>query len=88
MESVKLEIASDGFDPLENSDRLKKELLKELGNVKSYKERQPCDQCDFKCITNQELSRHKQVKHEGIRYNCDQCDSVHQYEQGLRNHKC
>ena len=73
--------------PSENANKLKLQLLEELANVKSGKDRKPCDQCDFKCTTNQELNRHKQIKHEGVRFKCDQCDSVHQYAQGLRNHK-
>ena len=60
--------------PSENANKLKLQLLEELANVKSGKDRKPCDQCDFKCTTNQELNRHKQVKHEGVRYKCDQCD--------------
>ena len=63
-----------GLGPSENANKLKLQLLEELANVKSGKDRKPCDQCDFKCTTNQELNRHKQIKHEGVRYKCDQCD--------------
>ena len=79
METIKYD-----SDPLQNSNKLNAELLVEL---KSHKKSKTCDQCDFKCMTNPELRRHTQIKHEGLRFNCDQCDSVHQYEQGLSNHK-
>ena len=33
----------------------------------------PCDLCDHKCASKNTLRRHKEAKHEGIRYPCDQC---------------
>ena len=35
-----------------------------------------CDQCDYAALTLGDLKRHKESKHEGIRYPCDQCDYV------------
>ena len=34
----------------------------------------PCDLCDHIYASKKTLKRHKEAKHEGIRYPCDQCE--------------
>ena len=33
-----------------------------------------CDQCKFKATQQGDLKKHKQSKHEGVRYGWNQCD--------------
>ena len=34
----------------------------------------PCDQCDYIATQKSNLLRHKESKHEGVKFPCDQCD--------------
>ena len=45
--------------------------------------RQSCDQCDYKAAMKELLKKHKQSKHEGIKYRCDQCDYKSSFRQKL-----
>ena len=42
-----------------------------------------CDQCIYKGKTKQKLKVHREIHHEGIRYNCEHCDD---HEAPTRNH--
>ena len=33
-----------------------------------------CDECDYVAAKHSYLKRHKESKHEGVRYQCEQCD--------------
>ena len=46
-----------------------------------------CDLCDYFCASKQTLKRHKEVKHEGIRYPCDQCEYSTTRMSDLKKHK-
>jgi len=46
-----------------------------------------CDQCDFRCRKTCDMKRHKERKHEGIRYPCDQCSHVATELRHLKRHK-
>ncbi len=42
-----------------------------------------CDKCEFKAKWKGDFTKHKQPKHEGVRYECDPCE----YKNHLINHK-
>ena len=46
-----------------------------------------CDRCDFKTQRKDHLKRHKQSKHERVRYNCDQCHYKATQAGHLKKHK-
>ena len=43
--------------------------------------------CEYKTKHVNGLAKHKEVKHEGIRFNCDQCDSVFSSKYNMEVHK-
>ena len=45
-----------------------------------------CDQCEFKSRQKSHLIRHKESKHEGIKYHCNQCDLKFTQKDGLNRH--
>ena len=48
----------------------------------------PCDQCEYIAIGNkQNLKRHKESIHEGIRYSCDLCGSAFTKPSALTRHR-
>ena len=47
----------------------------------------PCDQCDYKATQVVHLRKHKEYKHEGVRYPCDKCDYKATLKNGLKKHK-
>ena len=46
-----------------------------------------CDQCIYASTEPSKLKRHKQSKHEGVRYPCDQCEYIVHYKSNLSSHK-
>ena len=46
-----------------------------------------CDQCDVFVKNEQNLKRHIQNKHEGIKYSCDQCDYKATQSTDIKRHK-
>ena len=46
-----------------------------------------CDLCDPICARKNTLMRHKEAKHEGIRYPCDQCEYSASQKGALKRHK-
>ena len=46
----------------------------------------PCDKCEY-LGSKKALNRHKQSKHEGIRYTCDQCEYAATRQDNLNMHK-
>ena len=53
---------------------------------KPKKRKCQCYECDFITTTSSYLKRHKEVKHEGIRYPCDQCDYAATQPWSLKSH--
>ena len=47
----------------------------------------PCDLCDYFCASKQALKKHREAKHEGIRYPCDQCKYIATQISNLEVHK-
>jgi predicted RNA-binding Zn-ribbon protein involved in translation (DUF1610 family) len=46
-----------------------------------------CDMCDKEYRQRGDLTRHRQIKHEGVRYGCDQCDYKATQKGHLNEHK-
>ena len=53
----------------------------------SKKTKFQCDSCDYTTAWVNDLRRHKEFKHEGIRYPCDQCDYAATTADNLKWHK-
>ena len=46
-----------------------------------------CDQCDFKCRLNKQLTNHNKDKHqEPKKYKCKECDNKYEHNNQLNNH--
>ena len=46
----------------------------------------PCDRCNFSATRSNDLKRHKESIHEGVRYKCDQCSFSASRPSLLRKH--
>ena len=45
-----------------------------------------CDQCDFEAWTNANIMHHKQIVHEGLRFECKHCPASYATKRGLYIH--
>ena len=45
-----------------------------------------CDQCDYHTPFKDNLKKHKEAKHDGIKYPCDKCDYAATQKQRLMVH--
>ena len=47
----------------------------------------PCNMCEYSATRISFLKRHKETKHEGVRYTCDLCDYAATRKDKLKVHK-
>ena len=45
-----------------------------------------CTDCDYTASFMQNLVKHRQAKHEGVRYPCSECDYKSTQKQNLKRH--
>ena len=62
-----------------------KRKISDVSNKKDGKYQ--CQQCDYENSRSDNLRRHVETKHEGVRYPCDQCDYKATREDKLKRHK-
>ena len=58
-----------------------------MGEQKApIKRKYNCDECEYSTVRSNDLKRHKEIKHVGIRYPCEKCDFTSSTPGNLKVH--
>ena len=59
----------------------------ELSSITRENGKLPCDKCEYQADRAFELIRHKQAKHEGVKYQCNFCEQSYSFKSAVNRHQ-